>query len=81
MYNCVVVESQEEKPVVNGESGFVINLSKDQKDHYGSQFGDKQEAPGILGEKMRYWLFKESALKRSNAVMAGHFVCIHISLL
>ncbi|XP_011140988.1 F-BAR and double SH3 domains protein 2 isoform X1 [Harpegnathos saltator] len=41
-------ESLEEKPVMNGEGGFVINLSKDQKDHYGSQFEDKPEAPGIL---------------------------------
>lgn len=64
MYTYVVVESQEEKPVVNGEGGFVIHLSKDQKDHYGSQFEEKPEAPGILGEKMGYWLFKESAPKR-----------------
>lgn len=63
MYTYVVVDSQEEKPVVNGESGFMINLSKDQKDHYGSQFEDKPEAPGILGEKMGYRLFKESTPK------------------
>lgn len=39
--------------VNGGEAGFMINLSKDQKDHYGSQFeDDKPEAPpGILGER------------------------------
>lgn len=64
MYNYMAVESQEEKPVVNGDGdGFVINLSKDQKDHYGSQFEDRPEAPGILGEKMGYRLFKESTPK------------------
>ncbi|KAG5314571.1 FCSD2 protein, partial [Acromyrmex insinuator] len=43
-------ESQEEKPMVNGDSGFMINLSQDQKDQYGSQFGDEKsdETPGIL---------------------------------
>jgi len=45
---CNVLESQEEKPVTNGDGGFIINLSKDQKDHYGSQFeSDKPEAPDI----------------------------------
>ncbi|XP_026824284.1 F-BAR and double SH3 domains protein 2 isoform X2 [Ooceraea biroi] len=40
-------ESQEGKPVVNGI--FVINLSKNQKEHYGSQFDeDKLEGPDIL---------------------------------
>lgn len=63
MYTYVLVESQEEK-AMNGESGFMINLSKDQKDHYGSQFDENQEAPGILGEKMGYRLFKEAAPKR-----------------
>lgn len=44
-----IIESQE---VVNGESGFMINLSQDQKDHYGSQFEEDKpdETPGILGE-------------------------------
>ncbi|XP_012060526.1 PREDICTED: F-BAR and double SH3 domains protein 2 [Atta cephalotes] len=43
-------ESQEGKPMVNGDSGFMINLSQDQKDQYGSQFGDEKsdEMPGIL---------------------------------
>jgi len=38
--------------MVNGDSGFMINLSQDQKDQYGSQFGDEKldETPGILGE-------------------------------
>lgn len=36
--------------MVNGDSGFMINLSQDQKDQYGSQFGDEKsdETPGIL---------------------------------
>lgn len=43
-----VIESQEEKAGVNGDGGFIINLSKNQKDHYGSQFeDDKSEAPNI----------------------------------
>ncbi|KAG5332598.1 BTBDA protein, partial [Acromyrmex heyeri] len=43
-------ESQEEKQMVNGDSGFMINLSQDQKDQYGSQFGDEKsdETPDIL---------------------------------
>ncbi|XP_018355590.1 PREDICTED: uncharacterized protein LOC108756342 [Trachymyrmex septentrionalis] len=43
-------ESQEGKPMVNGDSGFMINLSQDQKDQYGSQFGDEKldETPDIL---------------------------------
>ncbi|XP_012226525.1 protein nervous wreck isoform X1 [Linepithema humile] len=42
-------ESQEEKPVMTDDGGFAINLSKDQKDHYGSQFDcDQPEAPDIL---------------------------------
>ncbi|KAL6268816.1 hypothetical protein P5V15_001940 [Pogonomyrmex californicus] len=42
-------ESQEGK-MVNGDSRFMINLSQDQKDQYGSQFdSDKpEETPGIL---------------------------------
>ncbi|XP_020279725.1 F-BAR and double SH3 domains protein 2 [Pseudomyrmex gracilis] len=43
------LESQEEKLVMNGDGGFVINLSKDQKDHYGSQFEEeKSEAIDVL---------------------------------
>jgi len=35
---------------MNGDGGFAINLSKNQKDQYGSQFGDDDsEAPNILG--------------------------------
>ncbi|XP_012226527.1 protein nervous wreck isoform X2 [Linepithema humile] len=46
-------ESQEEKPVMTDDGGFAINLSKDQKDHYGSQFDcDQPEAPDILGDKV-----------------------------
>lgn len=42
-------DSQEEKSAVNGD-GFMMNLSKNQKDHYGLQFGDDEsEAPNILG--------------------------------
>ncbi|EFN71748.1 FCH and double SH3 domains protein 2, partial [Camponotus floridanus] len=42
-------ESQEEKSAMNGDGGFMINLSKNQKDQYGSQFGDdNSEAPNIL---------------------------------
>ncbi|KAM0735464.1 Protein nervous wreck [Formica fusca] len=42
-------ESQEEKSGVNGDGGFIINLSKNQKDHYGLQFEDDEaEAPNIL---------------------------------
>jgi len=49
MHISNVAESQEEKPVINGV--FVINLSKNQKDQYGSQFDeDKSEAPDIFGE-------------------------------
>lgn len=37
--------------LMNGDGGFVINLSKDQKDHYGSQFeNEKSEAIDVLGE-------------------------------
>jgi len=38
--------------MVNGDSGFIINLSQDQKDQYGSQFEEDKpdETPGILGE-------------------------------
>lgn len=33
------------------QEGFIINLSKDQKSQYGSQFeGDKSEGPGIVGK-------------------------------
>ncbi|XP_011688356.1 PREDICTED: F-BAR and double SH3 domains protein 2 isoform X2 [Wasmannia auropunctata] len=42
-------ESQEEKSMVNGDSGFMMNLSQDQKEQYGSQFDeDTGETPGIL---------------------------------
>ncbi|GAB1867811.1 FCH and double SH3 domains protein 2 [Camponotus japonicus] len=42
-------ESQEEKSAMNGDGGFAINLTKNQKDQYGSQFGDdNSEAPNIL---------------------------------
>ncbi|XP_011874500.1 PREDICTED: F-BAR and double SH3 domains protein 2 isoform X2 [Vollenhovia emeryi] len=48
-------ESQEEKSMTNGDSRFMINLSQDQKEQYGSQFGeDKPDAtPGILDGKAR----------------------------
>lgn len=47
IYLCIT-ESQEEKSAMNGDGGFIINLSKDQKNQYGSQFGDDQsEAPNI----------------------------------
>jgi len=47
-----IIESQEGKQMVNGDSGFIINLSQDQKDQYGSQFEDDKpdETPSILGE-------------------------------
>jgi len=52
IYISNIAESQEEKPVINGV--FVINLSKNQKDQYGSQFDeDKSEAPDIFGESQR----------------------------
>ncbi|XP_077276587.1 protein nervous wreck isoform X1 [Temnothorax americanus] len=43
-------ESQEEKSMVNGDSGFKIKLSQDQKEHYGLQFeeDEQDETPGIL---------------------------------
>lgn len=43
-----VTDSQEDKSAINGD-GFMMNLSKDQKDHYGSQFGDDDtsETPNI----------------------------------
>lgn len=43
-------ESQEGKPIVNGDNRFMMNLSQDQKEQYGSQFeGDEgDETPGIL---------------------------------
>lgn len=47
-----IIESQEGKPIVNGDNRFMMNLSQDQKEQYGSQFeGDEgDETPGILGE-------------------------------
>jgi len=47
-----ITESQEGKSMVNGDSRFIINLSQDQKDQYGSQFEEDKpdETPGILGE-------------------------------
>ncbi|KAL0113792.1 hypothetical protein PUN28_012727 [Cardiocondyla obscurior] len=42
---------EEEKSMVNGDSGFMINLSQDQKEQYGSQFsedGKSDETPDIL---------------------------------
>ncbi|XP_012542365.1 protein nervous wreck isoform X1 [Monomorium pharaonis] len=41
-------ESQEEKSMVNGDSRFMMNLSRDQKEQYGSQFDGDEETPGIL---------------------------------
>lgn len=47
-----LIELQEEKSMVNGESAFIINLSQDQKEQYGSQFDEDNpdETPGILGK-------------------------------
>lgn len=52
LYIYYIIESQEEKSMVNGDSGFMINLSQDQKEQYGSQFEEDEpdETPGILGE-------------------------------
>lgn len=38
--------------MMNDQQGFAIKLSKNQHDHYGSQFGDEGDAqpPGIIGE-------------------------------
>lgn len=34
------------------QSGFVINLTRGQKEHYGSQFDEeKSETPGIIGKR------------------------------
>jgi len=51
-YYICITESQEGKSMVNGDSGFIINLSQDQKEQYGSQFEEDKpdEPPGILGE-------------------------------
>lgn len=63
-------ESQEEKPVINDDSGFVINLSKDQKDHYGSQFDcDKPEAPDIVVEVSDE--SSDKATKSEDSKLAG----------
>lgn len=51
---CIsIAELQNEKYSIDdgSQDRFVINLSKDQKDHYGQQFeNEKPEAPGILGK-------------------------------
>lgn len=57
-YYCIQhIESQDEKSndanieEQNRQEGFIINLSKDQKSQYGSQFeGDNSEGPGIVGK-------------------------------
>lgn len=48
----VSTEQQQQQEQQEQQEGFVINLSKDQKCHYGSQFGgDKsEEGPGIVGK-------------------------------
>lgn len=47
-----IIESQEGKSIVNGDNRFMMNLSQDQKDQYGSQFeaDNLDETPGILGK-------------------------------
>lgn len=51
------VSGQEQPILVNGEQpeGFAINLTKNQKDHYGQQFDEDEKpgAPGIIGNKSK----------------------------
>jgi len=52
LLHICITESQEGKSMMNGDSRFIINLSQDQKDQYGSQFEEEKldETPSILGE-------------------------------
>lgn len=52
LLHVFLIELQEGKSMVNGDSRFMINLSQDQKEQYGSQFEEDNpdETPGILGE-------------------------------
>lgn len=48
MFNLEISDGKTEEE----QSGFVINLTRGQKEHYGSQFEEeKSEPPGIVGKR------------------------------